>query len=194
MELVIVKKIIVIRGYLASGKSTFATRLSETFNLPCFIKDTFKIALCKNIELHSRAEKSAFSAVTFDAMMFTAEQLMKCGVSLIIEGNFMPTGIKKIDEAGEIRSLVKKYRYDALVLDFSGDISVLYKRFTERESSSERGNVNTVGTISQEVFNTWCHNMDGFVMGDNVIHIDTTDFNQVDFDEYIAEVEKFLKQ
>lgn len=38
-------KIIIVEGYLASGKSTFALKLSESLTIPYFIKDTFKIAL-----------------------------------------------------------------------------------------------------------------------------------------------------
>ena len=40
-------KIIIVEGYLASGKSTFALKLSESLTIPYFIKDTFKIALCE---------------------------------------------------------------------------------------------------------------------------------------------------
>ena len=43
------KKIIVIEGYLASGKSTFAVQLSKTLTIPYLIKDTFKIALCSSL-------------------------------------------------------------------------------------------------------------------------------------------------
>ena len=45
-------KIIIVEGYLASGKSTFALKLSESLTIPYFIKDTFKIALCENISVN----------------------------------------------------------------------------------------------------------------------------------------------
>ena len=64
------KKIIVIEGYLASGKSTFAVQLSKTLTIPNLIKDTFKIALCSSLSIADRYESSRFSAVTFDAMMY----------------------------------------------------------------------------------------------------------------------------
>ena len=37
------RKIIVIEGYLASGMSTFALRLSKSLFVPYLIKDTFSI-------------------------------------------------------------------------------------------------------------------------------------------------------
>jgi len=85
--------IIIVTGYLAAGKSTFARRLSEAVNIPCIIKDTFKIALCESISLISKEESSRFSAVTFNGMMYVTERLMEAGQSLIIEGNFTPAGL-----------------------------------------------------------------------------------------------------
>ncbi len=43
-------KIIIIEGYLASGKSTFARKLSKETGVPCFIKDTFK-SLCAKAQV-----------------------------------------------------------------------------------------------------------------------------------------------
>ena len=89
------RKIIVITGYLASGKSTFARLLSSELNIPCFIKDTFKSALCASIDVNSREVSSRFSAVTFNAMIYVTERLIQTGVPVAIEGNFVPIGIKK---------------------------------------------------------------------------------------------------
>ena len=44
------KTIIIIEGYLASGKSTFARLLSKTLSIPYIVKDTFKIALCESVQ------------------------------------------------------------------------------------------------------------------------------------------------
>jgi len=91
------KKIIIIEGYLASGKSTFALRLSKDIRVPCFVKYTFKIALCSNISIPDKRESSRFSTITFDGMMYAAERLIEMDCPVIIEGNFVPFGVKKID-------------------------------------------------------------------------------------------------
>ena len=103
-------KLIVITGYLASGKSTFASTLSERLRVPCFIKDRMKIALCESLGPISKAESSRFSAVTFDGMLYAAGQLLAVGQPAILEGNFVPAGLKKTDEAGEIRALAGAVR------------------------------------------------------------------------------------
>ena len=62
-------KIILIQGYLASGKSAFAARLSQALGIPCLIKDTFKTALCSTVPIEDRKMSSRFSAVAFDGML-----------------------------------------------------------------------------------------------------------------------------
>lgn len=187
------KKIIIINGYLASGKSTFALHLSKAIHVPCFIKDTFKIALCQSISIADRNESSRFSAVTFDAMMYAAERMMEAGYPVIIEGNFVPAGVKKTDESMRIRQLISRYGYLSLTFKFTGNTEVLYKRFMEREKSPDRGQVNTLGfEPSLKDFSSWCHNLDGFDAGGKIIEVDTTDFAAVDYEMYFRLADQFI--
>ena len=187
------KKIIVVEGLLASGKSTFVKKLSQELNIPYLIKDTFKIALCKSIPITNMQEGRRFSPVTFDGMMYVTERLMETGFPLIIEGNFVPAGMKDTDEAGEIRALVDKYAYESLTFKFIGDIKVLYERYIERENSPERGDANRdFGVTPYDVFEKYCRNLSGFGIGGLVITIDTTDFAKVDFADYIKQARLFM--
>lgn len=187
------KKIIVIEGYLASGKSTFALQLAKKLNIPYFIKDTFKIALCKNITIANRDESSRFSIVTFDAMMYVAERMLETGYPIIIEGNFVPAGIKKIDESKIISKLINKYGYTSLTFKFVGDTNILHRRFIERERTPERGQVNTMGfEPSCDDFNKWCHNLDAFDIGGKTIVINTTDFSSIDFNKHFENALTFI--
>ena len=157
-------KIIVIEGYLASGKSTFALNLSKAINVPYFVKDTFKIALCKSIPVTNPEEGSRFSAVTFDAIMYVAQRFMETGYPLIIEGNFVPACVKKVDEAGEIKKAINKFAYQSLTYKFMGDTRVLYNRYIERNKSAERGDANRdFEEPSFETYNNCCRNLDGFI-------------------------------
>ena len=187
------KKIIIVEGYLASGKSTFAQQLSKHINIPYLIKDTLKIALCESVTIANRDESSIFSAVTFDAMMYVTERMFETGCPIIIVGNFVPAGVKKVDEAGVIRQLIDKYEYSSLVFKFTGDTRVLYKRFVEREETLERGQVNKIGAdVSYDVFDGWCHNLDSFDVGGKIIRVDTTDFDSVDFEGYYEIARQFI--
>jgi len=179
-------KIIIITGYLAAGKSTFARRLSEALSVPFIIKDTFKIALCESVSIINREESSRFSAITFDGMMYVTERLMETGRPIIIEGNFVPSGLKKTDEAGVIKKLIDKYGCHSLTYKFVGDTRILHKRYIERDKLTERGQVNAMyGDISYGDFDRFCHNLDAFDVGGKVIVVDATEFSSVDFERHI---------
>lgn len=187
------KKIIIIGGYLAAGKSTFALQLSQSIHVPYLMKDTFKTAICNNISLADRKESSLFSAVTFDAMMYVTERLFEAGSPLIIEGNFVPAGIKKVDEAGVIQRLINQYSYTPLTFKFTGDTQILYKRFMEREQTAERGQANKMGfDVPYDLFDQFCHNLDNFTIKGETIPIDTTDLTTVNFDIYIDSARQFI--
>ena len=186
------KKLIIIEGYLASGKSTFARRLSKELQIPYLIKDTLKIALCDSIQITNREEGQRFSAVTFDAMIYVAERLMETNHPIIIEGNFVPPGVKKVDESGVIKALINRYNCPHLTFKFTGDTRILYERYIERENSPERGDANRdFEEIPYEVYNTYCQNLEGFNIGGEIIKIDTTDFDKVDFDKHIGTAKIF---
>ena len=189
------KKIIIIEGYLASGKSTFALQLSKSINVSCFVKDTFKTAICSSISIADRKESSLFSTVTFNAMMYVAERLFETGSPIILEGNFVPAGVKQVDEAGVIKELIDQYGYTSLTFKFIGDTRILYKRFMDREKTDERGQANKIGfDVSYDVFDRWCHNLDNFNVGGEIIQIDTTDFAEVNFDNYIKSARQFISE
>ncbi|MCI8622381.1 MAG: ATP-binding protein [Provencibacterium sp.] len=189
------KKILIVEGYLASGKSTFALRLSQKLKVPYLIKDTFKTALCKSVTIADRQESSRFSGITFDAMMYVAERMLEAGYPLVIEGNFVPAGIKKTDESEIIRQLIKRYAYRSLDFKFVGDTRVLHQRFIEREKTPERGQANVIGEeVPLGVFDTWCHNLDGFHVGGRSVRVDTTDFNHVDFQGLLETAHQFMNE
>lgn len=187
------KIIIIIEGYLASGKSTFALQLSKSLNIPYLLKDTFKIALCKNISVANRVESSVFSTVTFDGMMYVMERMLETSTPLIMEGNFVPAGVKKVDEAGAIKRLIDQYNYTSLDFKFVGDTRVLHQRFLKREKTAERGEVNKIGMdVPYDTFNQWCHNLDDFDIGGETVRIDTTNFSNVNFNTYIKLAKEFM--
>ena len=185
--------IVIVTGYLAAGKSTFARSLSKAARIPCIVKDTFKSALCASIDVASREESSRFSAVTFDAMMYVAERHIETGCPIIIEGNFVPYGLKKTDEAGVIKALIDKYSCLSLTFKFIGDTQILHRRYIERDKLPERGKVNAMlGEIPHNDFDRLCRNLDGFDIGGEIIEVDTTDFSDVDFEKHIETARAFL--
>jgi predicted kinase len=186
-------KIVIIAGYPASGKSTFARNLSKVVNVPYLQKDALKIALCTNLSVTCVEESRLYSTVAFDAMMYVVERQMETNSPIIIEGNFVPSGIKEIDESHVIKTLVDKYDYTSLTFKFMGDTQILHTRYLERDKLPERGGVNSFYRgISFNDFDTICRDLDSFHISEKIIMIDTTDFDLVDFSSYIKAANSFL--
>ena len=187
------KKIIIIAGYLASGKSTFALRLSKELNVPYFTKDTFKSAICTNIPITNREEGIRFSAATFDAIAYVTERFMETGYPLIIEGNFVMGGYRKANEGSILEALIHKYGYQSLTYIFWGNTRVMCDRFNERERLPERGQANQLfSELTYEDSEKLLPPLGDFTVGGEIIKIDTTDFIKVDYKGLFAMAHDFL--
>jgi len=189
------RKIIIIAGYLASGKSTFARRLSKELNVPCFVKDTFKSAICVGIEIAGREESRRFSAATFSAIAYVAERFMETGHPLILEGNFVLSASGKANEADVLAQLIEKYDYRSLTYIFQGDMHVLCDRFNAREKLPERGQANLMfAELSYEDFKKYITPLGDFTVGGKIVKIDTTNFESVDFARHIETARVFVRE
>jgi dephospho-CoA kinase len=182
------KKLIIITGYVAGGKTTFSLKLSKELNIPCFNKDLIKIELGKKIDVNNREDSKLLSETSFNIMMYILENFMKVGQPLIIESNFGYTN------GANIKELLGKYNYQSLTYLFTGDLKIIHKRFVERDKSPERDKVNRINGLLDEysVFESSIKPLGEFNIGDKIIKIDTTDFSKINFDKYIKESYDFI--
>ncbi|MDE7206241.1 MAG: deoxynucleoside kinase, partial [Lachnospiraceae bacterium] len=60
-EVTLMKKLLLITGDIAAGKSTFSKILSERYGVAVFQKDTVKEILGDHIGFHNREENKALS-------------------------------------------------------------------------------------------------------------------------------------
>jgi predicted kinase len=187
------KKIIIIAGYFASGKSTFALKLSKEINVPYLIKDTFKSAICFNLPITNREEGRRFSAATFDAIVYVTERFMEAGYPLIIEGNFVMGGYMKLNEGDVIKSLIERHNYQSLTYIFWGDTRIICDRFNEREKLPERGQANQVfAELTYDDCEKWLPPLAEFTVGGKIFKVDTTDFDKVDYDHLFNTAHNFM--
>ena len=99
--------------------------------------------------------------------MYVANRFMETGYPLIIEGNFVLGGYMKANEAEMINALIKKYEYQSLT----------YQVFSE---------------MTHEDFSKLLPTPGDFTVGGEIIKIDTTDFDKVDFENHIETERLFL--
>jgi len=189
------KKIIIIAGYAAAGKTTFAKGLMSELAVPYFAKDEVKIALDRNFAVANRNDSKRLSAIAFDAMEFVIERFMEAGQPIIVEANFvMNPNHGGIKEGDALRRLIDKYGYSVLTYIFLGDMPKLYERFAARNVLPSRGDANKMwGDFTFDDYVEFSTPLGKFNIGGEIVKIDTTDIGSVDFSKYIQVAKSFLE-
>ena len=172
------KVIIFVSGLLAAGKTTLSKHLSEKLHVLLINKDYVKEILCDTVGFTNREENLKLSNATHQLMRHIAENSMKIGLPIILESNFNP------DDANYFEGEIQKYGYKPITIQLTGDKKVLFERFMERWEHRHWGHKSF--EPSWEVFET---QQDGWVRfdisGEKLI-IDTTDFDNVCYDEIVT--------
>ena len=120
------RKLIIITGDLAAGKSTLASALSERLSIPFITKDSLKEIACDIIGYQTREENRLLSKCATCDMVYFFKQSALVGADLILEANF------RAEELREIKELVDEYDYRVALIMMTGDIPLLYQRFLDR--------------------------------------------------------------
>lgn len=190
--------LIVIAGMPASGKTTFAKRLSVELQIPMVSKDEIKEILFDSVGFHSRAEKVALGVGSMDIMYYFTESLMRTSKLIILENNFENISKPKL------QNLIDKYHYSPITVLFDGDIKTIYNRFIERDNSPARHRGHVVNTeypestnrndIAPQIkFEDFQRTFEErgirhFNISGDVIKVDTTDFHKVDYGDVINQI------
>ena len=179
------KKLILIAGHSAAGKSTFARRLSQFLVIPCFSKDTVKEAMADGFGSDSELLQTKGSAAAIGLMLHIAECFLQNGKICILESNFFPPQNERIEK------LLVKYEAACLTFLFDGDMEVLYERYNKREA--ERHWVHKfIGQSKDRFINGATKAGVGDFSVGETIKIDVTDFNKIDYDKLFTLASQFV--
>ncbi|MDR1802292.1 MAG: AAA family ATPase [Treponema sp.] len=180
-------KTIIVGGYCATGKSTFARKLSQLLNIPCFIKDVIKEVLGDGFGPENNMVEKKGSTATFLLMMHIAESFLQTGKVCILESNF------KSKEIEQLKVLLEKYNCECLTFIFKGDFDVLFDRYMKRDVSEKRHWVhNTTGETAENFKDGHLQAGIGETGIGETITIDTTIFEKVKFDDLFSLAKKFM--
>ena len=126
------KKILIITGDLATGKSTFGEILAKRYCCPALYKDKVKELLADSIGFKNREENKRLSIAAVELMIHCFTAVAESGGDIILEANF------KEDELQKISELAKKRGYETLTLILRADMNIIHKRFVNRIENENR--------------------------------------------------------
>ena len=181
------KKLLLITGDIAAGKSTFANILSERYNTNVFFKDSIKEVLGDTIGFTNREENKKLSKASMELMFFIFSEFVKLGKGLILESNFHRTELERLHK------IAKHNGYDVLTIALFGDVEVLHARYLNRMTNENRHSVHLSTAIDKfEDFKKCSDYFKSIEIPGEVIRIDATDYVYQSCEEILSPIDKFM--
>ena len=179
------KKLILIGGVLAGGKSTFSHIVGERFGISVVNKDRLKEILGDNITTSNRGENKKLSVIAFELMSYLAEGE---GNALILESNF------KDYELEDLKKKCVAKGCDVLSIFLDGDDSVLHSRFIKRLSENRHPVHKSQDFTRIEDFTDTLNELRGAKYFGEIMHVDCTDFLYQTDEKIFDRIKVFLNK
>lgn len=178
------KRLIVITGDLASGKTTLADKLSTRLGIPVFEKDLIKESLCDVFGFASREENLKLSKASMDQMLNTFKQLAIVGNDVILEANW------RHNQLVDIKKVADEYGYTSCLLLVTGDDKLLFERFVLRSPTRHKAHMSM---HLDESFDRYCEYIHGLRKEDLVFPVNKIDMTNLNPEEVYQVAIKILK-
>ena len=181
------KKLILITGDLAAGKSTYSKILSERYNMNVINKDPLKEILCDTIGFDGREQNLKLSVAATSVMCYLFSEFAKFGRDIILEANFHAQELVRLNETA------KENGYSVLTLVFRGDIAVLHERYMNRIRCEHRhpGHLSTA-LDELEDFRNYIENARLDEIPGETIEVNTDDFAYKTDETLFRKIDEFL--
>ena len=182
------KKLILVNGDVAAGKSHLAVIIKERFNLPLFTKDEYKEALAETHPYRNYEESHLLSLMAMDQLFESFEKCAKEGKDVVLEANFRGEHLDRLE------NLNKKYGYDILNIDLTGSVEVLHQRYVNRILHENRHPVHVVNDLREfEKFKEYTLSRRNERKIGKVIIVNADDFSYQTDENLFIQIEDFLK-
>ena len=181
------RKLLLIMGDLAMGKSTFANILSMRYDTNVFLKDSIKEVLGDTIGFSNREENKKLSNATAELMCFIFSEFGKLNKNLILESNF------HTEELEKLHKIALENNYDVLTLVLRGDVEILHKRYLNRMQNENRHPVHLSTTLDVfDDFKSYAEYSRAEEVLGNVIYINADDFSYQTDKDILSKIDEFL--
>lgn len=182
------KKLLLVTGDIAAGKSTFSSILARRYGAAVFQKDTIKEILGDYIGFRNREENKTLSNTTIEIMCHTFSKIAATGNDVILEANFHEAELEKL------HGIAQKSQYDMFTLVLRGNTDVLYDRYMHRMKEENRHPVHlsTTFDIKADFVRAAELARNERVMGD-ALAIEATDFSYQDDPDVLKQIDSFMR-
>jgi predicted kinase len=171
------KKMILVMGHLAAGKSTFANNLAKKIGALVLVKDDIKEILGDEIGFSNREENLKLSFATFSIMKYVLLKSLESNDVIILESNFRPNEIKTLNE------IASSHNIEVTNFILTADPDVLLSRYIER--NKDRHIVHTSVGLSDPIkFRETLVDFTTYELIGKTHEVDTTDFGTIDIGHY----------
>ncbi len=177
--------LIIVTGRPATGKTTFARRLSKATGIPLFAKDDFKELLHGVFGAEDREESRKLGLASYSLLRHTAETMLASNQSLIIESNF--------DAAGSepwIRQLEERYLPSVVQILLDAERNAIIQRYTERSADRHPAHFDDIAI--EEFKPGLSKPYAPPEISGHTLSFDTTDFGKFDTDLAISQVKDLI--
>lgn len=182
------RKLLVITGDLAAGKSTFADILSKRYGVPAFMKDAVKEVLGDTIGFASRAENLRLSNAAVALQLHLFSRLAATGSSLILEANFHQPEAEKLYHAAAAAG------YDMLTLSLYGDDGILHRRYIHRIACENRHPVHCSAPLIEFAdFSAALASARSEPLPGRVLRINANDFTYQTDEKLLTQIDTFMR-
>lgn len=182
------KKLLLVTGDLAAGKSTFARFLSKRYDISAFHKDTIKEILGDTVGFSNREENLKLSHAAMELMTFLCSEFVRWGKDLILESNFHTSELERLHGIAEGQG------YNVLTIVLRGNIATLHGRYLHRIYHENRHPVHLSTTFDVfEDFKAYIEHSRQEEIPGEVLILPADDFSYQSNKEVLAKLDKFME-
>lgn len=183
------KKLLLVMGDLATGKSTFAGILSKRYDINVFYKDTIKEVLGDTIGFNNREENIKLSKATMELMFFMFSEFAKLDKDIILEANFHEKELERLHK------IAKDNKYEVLTIVLRGDVEILHKRYLNRIYNENRHPVHLSTTFDVfEDFKEYVLKCRKEKIIGKILEIDANDFSYQTDEKVLKTLDDFINK
>ncbi len=182
-------KLIILTGRPAAGKSTIGKRLSQDLKLPIISKDGIREVLLDQLGCRDRPWAQLLGKAGIDLMFYFAHAEFDVGNSIILDNAFDPT----LSRPG-FQALKAEYNAESIQIVCNSDSETLFHRFKGRVESGNRHPGHREEDAFDHIREILSREESPVLdIGGEVIEVDTTDFEKIDYQAILEKINLFLR-